>query len=313
MNAEREWRSPSRRQQSSFTLIELLVAAALTVAIAALALSLMANALTRWNRAQGSLTTEGQARTVLDQLALDLQSACHRDDGQVWLAATVQADTSASGAWINGGKPVAGSLEPAATDLAEARFGRAGVWLRFFTAAGRGRQPAAPVADAYQIVRRAPTPAGHACHYLLYRSEVGAAETFAAGYDISGPSYAEPGTAGGSVAVPGLRQVLAENVVDFGVRFLAAATDPATGRPVIQPVFPLNRADLEYRAGARDPAEVRRAFPDIVDVMVRVLTDDGARQIAALEAGQLGGDWWSIALAHSRVLTRRVRVRTNPT
>jgi hypothetical protein len=133
----------------------------------------------------------------------------------------------------------------------------------------------------------------------------------AAGYDLSGPSYAMGSTAGGALAVPGIRQVLADNVVDFGVRCHASATDPGTGRAGLQQVFPAHGADLEYPAGARGSGEGPRAFPEVVDVMIRVLTDEGARQIAALEAGQLKGDWWTIALAHSRVFTRRVLVRAN--
>jgi hypothetical protein len=147
---------------------------------------------------------------------------------------------------------------------------------------------------------------------VLYRAEIGTAETFAAGYDLSGPSYAPPDAVGGTLAVPGIREVLADNVVDFGVRFFASATDPATGRPALQRIFPLDGGELEYRAGGRDAGEGRRAFPEVVDVMVRVLSDEGARQISALEAGQMGGDWWTIAQAHSRVFTRRVLVRANP-
>jgi hypothetical protein len=315
MSANPSVRAILGRRVGGFTIIELLLACALTVAIAALALTLMAQSLNHWNRSLGTLTTEGQARIVLDQLALDLQAACHRDDGQVWLAATIQADTNASGAWINGTKPVAGSLDPAVAGLTEARFGKAGVWLRFFTATPRSGQPAAPAAVAYQIIRRAPTPAGQASHYLLYRSEAGSAETLAAGYDIDGPPYAAADAsegAAGSVASPGIRHVLADNIIDFGVRLFGPVPDAATGRIMLQRIFPLNKADLEYRTGLPGAGDSRRPFPSVVDVMVRVLTDEGARQIATLEAGQLAGDWWAIANAHSRVFTRRVMVRANP-
>jgi len=312
------WNMPAllRRERGGFTLLELLVASALTVMIAALALSLVTNALGRWSRTQGTLTTEGQARTVLDQLEVDLQGACHRDDGNVWLAAIIQGEGSASGVWIDGRKPITASLDPVTENLAEGRFGVAGVWLRFFTAGGRADAgPAAPAAVSYQIIRRFPLPSEKTCHYLLYRSDIGAAETFANGFDLGLPAYgpaASPEGAEGSLATPGFRQILADNVIDFGVRLLGPATEPAAAGRELPVIFPLHVADREYRAGLVGADGARQPFPAVVDVMVRILTDDGARQIAALEAGQLAGDWWRIAQEHSRVFTRRIVLRTTP-
>ena len=127
---------------------------------------LISTTLAHWNRTQGTLTTESQARLVLDRLEQDLQGAWYRDDGNVWLAATVQAESSASGIWVNGTKPVATSLNHAAANLADARFGLAGVWLRFFTTT-QGANPAAgdaaaPVAVSYQLIRRVPSPSSPA-------------------------------------------------------------------------------------------------------------------------------------------------------
>ena len=60
-------------------------------------------------------------------------------------------------------------------------------------------------------------------------------------------------------------------------------------------------------------------MPDVVDVMVRILTDEGARLIAAFEANpaipastalptgvNAQQYWWQVALAHSQVFTRRI-------
>jgi hypothetical protein len=56
--------------------------------------------------------------------------------------------------------------------------------------------------------------------------------------------------------------------------------------------------------------------------MVRILTDEGGRLIADLEAGKLGTTppngvtaaawWWQLALAHSQVFTRRIVLVAEP-
>ncbi len=64
----------------------------------------------------------------------------------------------------------------------------------------------------------------------------------------------------------------------------------------------------------------RHAFPDIAEVMLRVLTDEGARLIAAYEAGHLqppagvapADYWWSLAEAHSQVFTHRITIPGRP-
>ena len=181
----------SRAAFAGFTLVELLVAAAIAVLIAGMLIGLTTTTLTSWTRTQGVLTTENQARAALDWLERDLQGACFRADGNAWLVATVQTDTGASGLWVNGTKPVVASLNHAAVNLADARFGLAGVWLRFFTQAqvAESRDLEGPVAVSYQIVRRSPTPAGSACRYLLYRAEVTASTTLGNSTNIPSPVF----------------------------------------------------------------------------------------------------------------------------
>lgn len=303
-----------RRRPAAFTIVELLVASAITLVIAGLILGLITNSLGNWNRSHGALTTESQAHAILDRLTQDLQGAIYRDDGRVWFAVTVQAEASVSGQWINGTKPADASLDPAAALLTDARFGVAGVWLRFFTTAPGADyhlgDPAAPVAVAYQIIRRTPTLSGEACHYLLYRSSVTPSGTMAAGYDLTALVYAtgsgEDGSAG-SLVHPGVRQIIADNVIDFGVRLYCHVPDQVTGGLRLERIFPADATDLEHQARLPPAAgELRNRFPAVADLMLRVLTEEGARQIAALESGQITGTWWAIAGAHSRVFTRRV-------
>jgi hypothetical protein len=64
----------------------------------------------------------------------------------------------------------------------------------------------------------------------------------------------------------------------------------------------------------------RQAFPDVAEVMIRVLTDEGARLLAAYEAGRLqpptgtppGDYWWTLAEAHSDVAIRRITLPGRP-
>ena len=300
--------------RAGFTLIELLVAATITVLIAGMLVGLIATTLAHWDRTTGALTAEAQARGVLDWLEQDLKGAWNRNDGNAWLVATIQPAVGASGVWENGAKPLAESLSPATPDLMNARFGIAGVWLRFFTNARitTGSLPAPPAAVSYQIVRRASLPPGSMAHYQLYRSEVAPAATLAAGYDLASPLYLTASDLTGSpgnLVRPDRQQVLGDNVIDFGVRLFAIVTDATSGTTTLRQIFPLDAGYLEYRVRNVPTAlESLRPFPTVVEVLIRVLTPEGARAIAALEAGRTAGNWWTIAAAHSRVVIRRITV-----
>ena len=343
-------RSP--RGEAGFTLVELLVATTITAVLAGVMVAIVANVSGFWGRTSGRASAESQARFVLDQIALDLQSALYRDDGAVWLAATIPANTGNTGLWNTTGattnalKPAnnAGSLQGIATGaIDQARFGVAGTWLRFFTSkrgANTAAQPAtfsAPVAVAYQIVRRSITGADNRQpvdrRYLLHRSEVRPARTSAAstrngtlesGFDLAASAYAPASSSGvqtadpAEIRFPTINSVIAENVIDFGVRLHVRDSTSSTG---LRQVFPATNTALAYLA--RSPATLPGAadpFPEVVDVMVRVLTDEGASLIASYEAGRLTAPqgvtaqayWWQLAIANSQVLTRRIVVNGGP-
>ncbi|MDB6170325.1 MAG: hypothetical protein JWM88_3189 [Verrucomicrobia bacterium] len=299
---------------AGFTLVEVLVSAAITVLIAGVLFGIAGSAVTSWTRLQGVLETEAAAGRALDELSDDLEGALCFDDESVSLAISIQPGTGISGNWVDGEKPVADSLVLDADSLVDARFGVAGVWLRLFTTR-RGKDPrtsdpAAPVAVGYQLIRREMVPGNAAPRYFLYRAEVTAAATQTAGFALDGEAYATASSAdgeAGNLLVPPVRRVIAENVIDFGAWLYSRETDPETGRTRIARVFPQSAGSLDYQVtftrGAGAP------MPGVVDVMLRILTDEGARKIAALEAGKISGDWWSIANAHSRVFTRRIAVR----
>jgi len=340
--------------RGGFTIIELLVATGITALLVTLMLTIVTNVLSGWSRSSGSLSSGNQARTVLNQLAQDLQSLVIRQDSNVWLAATVLPDgwTKNNSDWSGTAKPTSAtslSLASAATsplpDLNTYRFGQSGMWLRFLTVrpdsntAGDLTTLSAPRAVSYQIVRK---KVGTSYSYQFYRSEArpgpaaaGTNSTFTSGYDLfmstTAPSYnaadvypLSPDTAVGNVGnilFPRSSQLLGNNVIDFGVRIWTA--DPAANVPK----FPNGATYAGFAATTADgvtvlPAKVSPlgdggamatmtyGFPVVIEVMVRILTDEGAKQIANLESGQITGDWWTIALANSQVYTRRIDMKS---
>jgi len=299
---------------AAFTLLELLVAAAISVVIMAVLVFMLSRVMSGWDRTQGRLAAETQALHVLELLTLDLQGASGPDGPGIWLAATIQGADGASGTWVGGVKPEEGSLRPEAEPFRIARFGRAGMWLRCITTRRGGEvrsaEPTAPVAVAYQLIRRAPTAGGTQGRYLLYRSEATASATFAAGYDLSAAAYTNASDASGSagsLVSPPLRALLAEDVVDFGVRFGRAAQVPGEDGATLIPLFPKAGGPLDYAVDGDEGVTAPHApRPNVADVLVRMLSPEGARRIAALESGQITGDWWQIAEAESYVFTRRI-------
>jgi prepilin-type N-terminal cleavage/methylation domain-containing protein len=319
-------------KRRGFTIIELLVAVSITVVMVGLMLTVVTNVLTLWNRTSGDLSAENQARHALDLLARDLQGAVIRTDGNVWLAATVQATSGAAGmtgeSWTAGGgtlKPTGAeslrlgpALVPAVNDdgagFEAARFGQGGMWLRLFTVESAAGQPSAPRAVSYQLARRA---VGDGYNYQLFRSSVSPENTFNTGYDLfmapattsynTGSAAAARGV--GTIRRPRADFLLANDVIDFGVRFFA--TDGTV-------LFPSRASDIGLAATSDQtklPPEggvPEYGFPGIADVFLRILTPEGARQIRALEAGDIAGNWWEIALANSQVYTRRVMIASRP-
>jgi hypothetical protein len=59
-------------------------------------------------------------------------------------------------------------------------------------------------------------------------------------------------------------------------------------------------------------------FPDEAEVFLRVLTAEGARQVALIEnppvnsSAPTAGNWWDVAVANSQVFTRRITFAARP-
>lgn len=319
-------------RHSGFTLVELLLAASITAVLAGALVATVVQVLGLWSRAGGAVATAGEAARILDQVTRDLDALVLRPDANAWLAVTVQRDQVGSGDsgmtdadWTGLAKPAG----PASLRLdlpdgsAEGlRFGQAGAWLRFFTTEPDANDSATnrslPRAVSYQIVRRR-VGAGHA--YQLYRSQVrpgGSNSTFSTGYDLFASAYNTPNGSEqhpGNIRRPNTRFLLGNHVIDFGVRVFGQ--DSASR---LLPVFPSAAGPEQSFVATNGSSPVRgyegrpvvRGWPACVQVLVRILTEEGARDLANLEAGRIpippgltqAEFWWQLAEAHSHLHVR---------
>jgi len=323
-----------------FTLLELLVAVTITLVIAGLMLAVTTNVLNLWRRSQAAHTQATTARQVFDLLEQDLQSAIHRRDATCWLAADI-LDSSASlsnHGWLLGPglmKPAnGGSLLPLPAPeadgerlLQDARFGLSGSWLRFVTTNVESGG-SLPSVVAFQIVRRpitgdplATNPA--AVRYSLYRSAISNTDTLAAGYAVTSSGYASTSNnpAGASstayraarnVMNPSHANLLGSNVVDFGCWLYVRNPDRTLRR-----IYPAGTGDTSHQAIGRSTAADAR-YPEVVDLMLRILSEEGATLLEAIESGRVprppsyatdAGWWWGVVDANSKVFTRRIEIK----
>lgn len=334
-------RARSKRQGcAAFTLLELLVAVAITLVIAGLMLAVTTQVLNLWRRTQGAHLQAATARQVFDLLERDLAAALHRRDANRWLAVDI-LDVPAALAnhgWLATGamiKPAAGgSLRPlpepdsnGLSRLRDARFGLSGAWLRFVTTNVESGG-SLPAVVAYQVARRPvtgdPVAANPApARYSLYRSVVSTAETFAQGYDVTAAAYDSSTSTPSSALSTAFRQprnvtnpshanLLAVNVVDFGCWLYRR---DAAGELVR--LYPGATNDVTHHAVGQSAADDSR-FPAVVDVLVRIVSEEGAALVEAMESGRVerpaqhASDadwWWAVVEANSTVFIRRIEIR----
>jgi prepilin-type N-terminal cleavage/methylation domain-containing protein len=327
------------RPSAGFTLLELLVALTITLVLAGLMLTVTLGALHLWRRQQAAQVQAVVARQIFDLLERDLQAATYRRDASHWFAADIldTAPALANHGWLAGGrmKPANGGsllpLPPPDNDgvarIAEARFGLSGIWLRFVTTNVESGG-SLPTVVAYQLVRRPvlgdPTATNPApVRYNLYRSVVSDTDTLANGYDLTSSAYGSSNNTPSSALSTAYRQarnvtnpshanLLASNVVDFGCWLYVR---DAAGELVR--IYPATAGDLSHQVVGQSSANDSR-FPEVADVMVRVLSDEGAGIIAAIEGGQVSRPpayptdaawWWSEVEANSAVFTCRIEIK----
>jgi type II secretory pathway pseudopilin PulG len=331
------------RGSLAFTLLELLVAVAITLVIAGLMLTVTINVLNLWRRTQGAHEQAATARQVFELFERDMQSAVHRPGSTCWLAADILDSVTAlaNHGWDLGPgliKPAdGGSLRPlpdpdsnGQSSIRDGRFGLSGLWLRF-VATNVESGGSLPSVIAWQMVRRPvignpvvsnPAP----IRYALYRSVVSDGETFANGYDVTAGVYGSTSNnpSGAlstayrlprNVTNPSHANLLASNVVDFGCWFYVRDA----GGNLVR-VFPENAADVTHHAVGSSMVNASR-FPEVVDVLVRILNGEGVALVEAMERGQVirpthvANDaewWWSEVEAKSAVFIRRIEIKGAP-
>lgn len=325
----------------AFTLIELLIAVTLTLALAAAMLKVTIDVLGLWQRSQSQHTQLTAAKQVLDTLERDLQAPVWRRDATKSFAVEI-LDTPGSLAnhgWLFSSGPMkpanGGSLLPLPPDdpsagipvLEDARFGLSGTWLRFI-ASNVESGGSLPVLVAYQIARRPVTGDTTAANpapsrYSLYRTALSTAETFSQGYDVTSGNYSSGSNTPSSITTttnrsranvinPSHANLIASNVVDFGCWLYRRNADGTLAR-----IFPAASGDVSHIAQGNSVTDGSR-YPDVVDVFLRVVSDQGATLIESIEGGrvvrpaQFASDtewWWSVVEANSVIVTRRIELK----
>ncbi len=357
--------STQRSNTSGFTILELLVAVSVTALLAGMLLNITSQVVTTQTQASGDLETNQVAQFILDRIQEDLHCAVNRNDGNVWMAATILEDASNSGSWVETSVPKPGkeSLRIVPNDwtggpnnpiaesnnqlsLLDSRFGLGGTFFRLFTLAPEldpnSPNTAGARAVSYQIVRHGLTAASTSRpRYQLFRSDVSAVETFSAGYNLHPTAAVYTQGANGirkpaNIQNPIFNDIdgastefsLASNIIDFGIRaFLIEKNSNGTGN--LKQVFPDTNASTgggsppyEYFATSnpnyRTSGKTNQhyAFPEVIDVMIRILTTEGASAISAFEEGLIPSPkefsaeeyWWELAEKNSEVYIRRIRI-----
>lgn len=308
--------------------MELIVAMAITSVIALFVFTFATNLARLWRSNESGVGTELDAQIALDRIAMDLESAILQERGVPMFAVSAISKTgndsynySFSGRWEDVSIEGAGRPEGWHFDPDEHRYGWAGSWLRFFSAA--------PSINAvgYQIVRRSAFSDSEMPLYLLHRAVVRHDKTLEAGFDITrieedGESAGYGENSGnqnwaGEVTHPVLTSVLIEDVVDFGVRlyvfdegFIGDDHSPQGLKlifPVVSSDGSIDTTETEHIAQSWS-AGMGTRYPDVVEIFLRVLDDVGSEALHQAEEVEAGRSYEGIVEEHSRVYRRMVRL-----
>lgn len=104
-------RTASSALRRGFTLIEVLVATVIMVVIILAVVTIATDTFKAYDRAVSDLSTQSEARGVLDAMENDFQTAVIRPDGRCWMEIVVPGGTAVPG--LAGVPPAVGNLRPA--------------------------------------------------------------------------------------------------------------------------------------------------------------------------------------------------------
>lgn len=318
-----------KRNSQGFTLVELLVASGVTAIIVALMVTMVSNLLSAYNRSSGRLSAQSQSGLVLEQLSAELQSMVMRNNGDVMFQVSQVGQLDGAGKTQPTGivAPPGELTDPwEELPIENYGFGPGGLWLKFFTTAPSltDDSESGVRAMGYRIDYNPVAPNSSVSNYMLYRTEIPSQVTFDWGYDLTDAFYTDSTSYTytytnrdgdeETVTLPnGLKndpvledlpqQIIADNVIDFGVRLF---TQEGNQNREIE--FPKSD-NQQYAAsgdGTLDP------YPRSVEVMVRILTPEGRRLIEAIDEGNLDLDWWETAVQNSIVFSRVINIPSRP-
>ncbi|MBD5779707.1 prepilin-type N-terminal cleavage/methylation domain-containing protein [Pelagicoccus sp. NFK12] len=311
--------TPKKRR--AFTLVELVVSLAITSVIAFFVFSFAASLADLWRNTEGGVDTELDAQIALDRIVMDLEAAIFQERQDPLgnavpmfaLSAIAKGDddpyqVSFSNRW----QDIDESARPAEWhfDPGQHRYGWAGSWLRFFTAAPSFN------AVGYQVIRRPAFGDSSVDRYLLHRSLIRQDNTIAGGFDIVNGNY-QDGTTANAIASPRLDSAILEDVVDFGLRLyvfdesMSGTDDSPRGLRLVFPADANGNLDIndkEHLGSTLTGNNFGSRYPEVAEVFLRVLDDVGADLLIRLEAGETVSDYNEIVEKHSRLYQRMVRL-----
>jgi len=308
------------RSTRAFTLIEMVVALAVTAVIGYFFISIGRDFVRAWDNFGDAVSRETEARAALDLIAKDFESAYFREGSDHMLAVDVRNNGNVSADWEAGPaeRPTSSGF-----DAANHEYGWAGCWVRLFTST--------PSLNAvgYQIIRSTIRDNVGAPRYMLYRNTtltrdvISNIETgFADALDLTGSNSLYD--VSGGVVNPTRSNILAVNVVDFGVRLYIYEPNPTSDPSDVDApeglrlIFPADGSSRlqnpipnngQHRSSTFVGTTYSDRYPDVVEVFMRILDENGAEALSAMEESGSNAQWEEIVANNSKLYRRYIVVR----
>jgi prepilin-type N-terminal cleavage/methylation domain-containing protein len=322
-----------RTCRKGFTLIELMAALGVTAVIGYFFISIGRDFVIAWDHVGDSVARETEARGALDTIARDFESAFFREGDDVMFSVDVLDDDS--GAKWEGSS--AGRPSGDGTDPSEHQYGWAGAWVRMFTAAPSFN------AVGYRIIRSTIKDGVGDPRYMLYRNVATSENTIEEAenglladdpedgidpvvYDFDSDMYLD--NAGEYIMAANRNEtganrnnILAVGVVDFGVRLYIYDTseDDPSGDDApdgLRLIYPADSSSalassvegLTQGGKSFNSTNFDERYPDVVEVFLRVLNQDGADELLEMEEAGDNTLWEETVEKKSRLYRRYITV-----
>ena len=306
--------------RKGFTLIELMAALGVTAVIGYFFISIGRDFVVAWDHVGDSVARETEARGALDTIARDFESAFFREGDDAMFAVDVLDDyVNAGNNWEGGAKrPATDGIDPSLH-----QYGWAGSWVRLFTAAPSFN------AVGYRIIRTTIKYGVGEPRYMLYRNVATMEDTVleaetalvadgAEIFDFDSGMYLD-----GDYMLGTTREnILAVNVVDFGVRlYIYDSSEGGDPSGVDAPdglrlIFPADGSSalessvesLVHRGTTYLGTAYGTRYPDVVEVFLRILNQNGANELLEMEEAADDTLWEETVEKNSRLYRRYITI-----